>query len=151
MSHSYSRLIYHCIFSTKDRKPCITADLRDRLYAYIGGILRRHNGHLIKAGGRADHIHVLLELNGTTAVADAIRPIKANSSKWLHETMPDSGEFGWQTGYGAFSTSASAVDDIIRYIDGQESHHRISTFEEEFVAFLRRHNIAYDRRYALDS
>lgn len=147
MSHAYSKLIYHCIFSTKDRKPHLTDNLRDRAYAYIAGIISKSHGHLIKAGGTADHVHLLLELKGDTFVSEGMRLIKANSSKWIHDTFPDQSHFAWQTGYGAFSVSLSTVDDVVRYLEKQEEHHRHQTFEKELVAFLLRHHISYDERY----
>jgi len=147
MSHAYSKLIYHCIFSTKDRKPYLTNTLRDRVYAYIAGIIRQSRGHLIKAGGTADHVHLLLELKGDTSIAEGMRLIKSNSSKWIHDTFPDQAHFAWQTGYGAFSVSLSALADVVRYLEQQEEHHRHQTFEDELVAFLHRHNIVYDERY----
>jgi REP element-mobilizing transposase RayT len=113
MAHSYAKLLFHFIFSTKGRAADITPMMRDRLYAYIGGILRNEQGHLLKAGGTANHVHLLIELKSAMAVADAIRLIKANSSKWVHETFSDHAKFGWQTGYGAFSVSLSAVDEIV--------------------------------------
>ena len=81
------------------------------------------------------------------AVVEGMRLIKANSSKWVHDTFPDQSHFAWQTGYGAFSVSLSSVDDVVRYLENQEEHHRHQTFEEELVAFLRRHHISYDERH----
>ncbi len=149
MSHTYSRLLYHCIFSTKDRRPQVDPTLRERLHSYIGGVLQGHGGKLLKAGGTQEHIHLLIELEPKISLADAMRLIKANSSKWIRETYPDSSCFGWQTGYAAFTVSSSSVGDVIGYIDNQEEHHRTRTFDEEFKAFLERHGLEYDNRYVL--
>jgi REP element-mobilizing transposase RayT len=150
MAHTFTKLAYHCIFSTKGRARLITPDIRERLYAYIGGILREHGSTSLRAGGTEDHVHLLIELAATLPVADAMRIIKANSSKWIRETFPTHGVFAWQTGYAAFTVSASAIDDVKRYIDRQLEHHRERTFEEEFIEFLRRHDLEYDERYVLD-
>ena len=98
-------------------------------------------------GGAADHVHILLSLPPTLAISKALQLIKGGSSKWVHSTFPGQRLFGWQIKYGAFSVSVSLLDKIVRYIQDQEEHHRRMTFQEEFVALLKRHNIAYDERY----
>ena len=102
---SYSRLTYHIVFATKYRKPDITDDLRSRLYEYIGGTLRAKKGQLIEIGGVDDHLHLLTILSPTLAVADVIRDVKANSSKWMNEQLGLANGFQWQKGYGAFTVS----------------------------------------------
>ena len=81
------------------------------------------------------------------AMAKAMQLIKGGSSKWVHETFPEQRLFGWQTKYGAFSVSVSQVDRIVGYIENQETHHRRRTFQEEFIALLKKHRIEYDARY----
>lgn len=147
MAHTYAKLLYHCIFSTKDRRRCIDPSIRDRLYGYIGGVLRQRGGRLIKAGGMYDHIHLLIELRSAVSIADAMRLVKANSSKWIHETFAEVARFDWQTGYAAFTVSSSAVENVVRYIDCQEEHHRTRTFADELAEFLNRHKIEYDERH----
>ena len=116
VAHTQSKLLYHYIFSTKGRRALITEASRPRLYPYIASILGAKDGLLLAVGGTADHVHLLIELPAALSVADAMRLVKANSSKWARETFPTHAEFGWQTGYGAFTVSASATDDVIRYI-----------------------------------
>jgi len=140
-------LHYHIVFSTKNRLPQINADLRERLYAYIGGIIKGERGLLLEAGGTQDHVHLLAALPGHPSVADFLRLIKTNSSKWVHDTFAHHRAFAWQSGYGAFSVSRSNDDDVRRYIEAQAEHHRRTTFQEEFVEFLRRHEIPFDERY----
>jgi putative transposase len=94
-----------------------------------------------------DHVHLLCSLSKELAVAEALRLIKANSSKWIHETFPQHGSFAWQAGYGAFAVSYSHLDSVKRYIASQAEHHKKSSFQEEFRAFLRKHDIAFDERY----
>jgi REP element-mobilizing transposase RayT len=147
MPQSFTCLHYHLIFSTKNRVPAITADLQPRLYEYLGGILRAEQCVLLAAGGMPDHVHLLCSLHKELAIAAALRLLKANSSKWIHETFPQHRAFAWQAGYGAFAVSYSHLDRVKRYIAGQARHHRRITFQEEFVAFLRRHRIEYDERY----
>ena len=146
MPQSYTSLHYHLIFSTKQRAPSIGADVAARLYSYLGGILANIGGTLVEAGGTADHVHLLAGLSPRVAVADALRVIKTNSSKWMHEEVGRR-EFGWQDGYGAFAVSCSNLDRVRQYIRQQEEHHRRMSFAEELVAFLKRHKVTYDERY----
>jgi REP element-mobilizing transposase RayT len=150
MPHSYSKLLYHTIFSTKERAALLTETIWQRLGSYIGSILSAKRGETLATGGTPDHVHLLVALPASLSVADAMRLVKTNSSKWIRETFATHGTFGWQTGYAAFSVSASAADDVRAYLADQERHHRTRTFEEEYVAFLSRHGLEYDARYLWD-
>jgi REP element-mobilizing transposase RayT len=150
MPQSFAALHYHIIFSTKNREPFLDRALQPRLYEYVGGILRNHNGALLAAGGMPDHVHLLVGLHREMSVAEGVKFVKGLSSEWIHDTFPDRRAFAWQAGYGAFTVSYSNRDQVKRYIDGQEEHHRTRTFQEEFVAFLQRHGIGYDERYLWD-
>jgi REP element-mobilizing transposase RayT len=150
MAHSFAALYCHIIFSTKNREQLIAREFQPRLFAYIGGVLRDERMALLAVGGMPDHVHLLVSLARESSVADAVRLIKANSSGWVHKTFPDLQDFAWQSGYGAFSVSASAMPAVKRYLDRQEEHHRTQSFEEEFVSFLRKHGIEYDERYLCD-
>ena len=147
MPHSYVSCLVHYAFSTRERRPWIAAEVQPRLSAYIGGIARQNGITARAVGGVADHVHALLSLPSTTSVATAVQLIKGGSSKWVHDTFPDLRDFAWQEGYGAFSVGVSQVDDTIAYIQSQEEHHRLRTFQEEFLLFLERHGVAYDPRY----
>jgi REP element-mobilizing transposase RayT len=147
MPQSFASLHYHIIFSTKNRVAAISPDLQPRLYEYLGGILRAQDGVLLAAGGMPDHVHLLVGLTKEMAVAEAVRLLKSNSSKWIHETFSERSNFAWQAGYGAFTVSYSNRQQVRKYIAGQAEHHRTRTFQEEFVAFLKRHHIEYDERY----
>jgi REP element-mobilizing transposase RayT len=147
MPQSFASLHCHLIFSTKHRAPSITAALQPRLFAYCGGILRDTGTVLVAAGGMPDHVHLLVSLGRDASVAEVMRLVKANSSKWVHETFPEQSGFAWQNGYGAFAVSFSLVDRVRAYLANQAEHHRKVTFQEELVAFLKRHGIAYDERY----
>ena|SRR5688572_17354439 len=140
MPQSFGSLHCHIVFSTKNRLPLISSDLQPRLFEYFGGIIRNHSSSLVAAGGIADHVHLLISLGRTIAVADAVRVIKSNSSKWIHDELRIS-EFQWQEGYGAFAVSYSNIDSVKPYLATQEQHHRCLTFQEEFREVLRRHNL----------
>ena len=147
MSHTYTNLLVHVIFSTKNRESLIKAQLRPDLHAYIGGIVRELKGTAIIVGGTENHIHMLARLPSTSSIADVVRIVKANTSKWLHEKWPEEWRFGWQTGYAALTVSESNSDAVRTYIAEQENHHKKISFEDEFIAFLRKNAIPYDPRY----
>src|SRR5947208_10148235 len=144
---SYISSYFHCVFSTKERRPLITAALRERLWPFLGGIARNNKMKAVEIGGIEDHVHILLSLPATIPVAKALQLLKGGSSKWVHETFPEHRLFRWQVKYGAFGVSVSLLDKTIQYIEKQEEHHRKMTFQEEFLALLKKHHIAYDERY----
>ena len=144
---SYVSAYFHCVFSTKERRPLITPELRKRLWPFLGGIARQNKMKAIEVGGVADHVHILLSLPSTLAVAKAQVDLAEASLKAIHETFPEQRVFAWQEEYGAFSVSVSQLDKTIEYIRGQEAHHRKMTFQEEFLALLKKHRIEYDERY----
>lgn len=141
--HSYVSSLHHCVFATKDREPCLTPVIRERLWPYLGGIARENEIKALAAGGVADHVHVLISLPATMSVAK-VQLLKGNSSKWIYETFPERRNFAWQEGYGAFSISVSGVEEIRAYIHKQEEHHRTRTYREEVITFLKRHGLPFD-------
>ena len=144
MGHSYTNILLHVVFGTKGRLARIEAGWRQRLYEYMAGVAKTEFGHALKIGGTGDHVHALLSMNNDVSISDAMRKWKCLSSGWVHETFSDASAFAWQRGYAAFSVSRSNASGVIRYIDGQEAHHRKQTFQEEFRAFLERHGVRYD-------
>lgn len=150
MPQSLTNLLYHLIFSTKNREPLIDATLLPRLHDYLGGIINESGGRVIRIGGVADHVHILSHFPSTMTVADAIRIIKSNSSGWVHRTFSQHAAFAWQSGYAAFTVSQSVCDDVRAYIANQEEHHRTISFQDEYRAFLRKNDIAFDERYVWD-
>ena len=146
MPHTYCSALFHCVFSTKQRRKIIAPDVQSRLWPYMGGIAREHKMKALAVGGTDDHIHLLLSLPSSLPVAKAMREIKSASSHWMHETCGLRG-FEWQEGYGAFSIGWSQVETTLAYIAGQEEHHRKRDFQAEFVAILKKHRIEYDPRY----
>ena len=147
MPQTYSNLDYHVIFSTHERRPFITPDIRQRLYDYIGGILKNERCVLLAAGGTADHVHLLISTHTQIAVADFMRAAKAKTSKWIHETYPPKRDFQWQAGYGAFTVSRSNREKVMKYIDEQEEHHKKISFRDEFAAILKKCGVEFDAKY----
>jgi REP element-mobilizing transposase RayT len=147
---SFTCLHYHLVFGTKHREPTITPAIRPRLYPYLGGLIRAEGGHPVTIGGMPDHVHILARLGQAKALADVMRVVKTNSSKWVHDTFPEAVGFGWQTGYGAFTIGQSSLDAVRRYIEDQEEHHKKRSCQDEFRAMLRQHGIEFDERYLWD-
>jgi putative transposase len=146
MAHTYCSALFHCVFSTKERRRAIAPELQKRLSAYMGGIARENEMKALAVGGTEDQIHLLLSLPSTLTIAEAMRKIKGGSSRWLHESCGLTG-FEWQKGYGAFSIGCSQVDATRAYIAGQREHHRKRDFQAEFLSILKRHGIDYDPQY----
>jgi len=145
MPHTYTNLIYHIIFATKERSPFITSELKPRLYDYLGGTVRGLEGVLLEIGGTNDHIHLLIKLKPTVKFADFMRELKANSSAWANRTT--NRRFEWQNGYGAFTVGETQIENVSRYIKNQEKHHSKMNFEDEFKDLLSRSGIDFDERF----
>jgi REP element-mobilizing transposase RayT len=148
MSHTSGNILLHFIFSTAGRRPLILPEFRDDLFAYLGGIVREMNGTALIINGESDHVHMLIRVRPVHSAAVIVRVVKANSSRWVRGKY--SPRFGWQTGYGVFSVSESHVAAVTEYIAGQKEHHEKHSFQEEFVAFLKKNHIEYDERYIWD-
>lgn len=150
MAGTYTKLIYHIVFSTKSRQPLITAAIEKELHKYIGGIVRGLEGTCLEINGTEDHVHILALLPPKIAISDALRVVKANSSKWVHETILDLRRFGWQDGFAAFSTSKSQVESVRQYIIDQKAHHAKLVFKSELLGLLEKHEVEFDERYVWD-
>ncbi len=148
MPQTCGNIVVHLIFSTKSRSPLIKPELRADLFAYLGGIIREMGGTALIIDGSADHVHVLARIRPAHSPAEIARVIKTNSSRWVHQKCGV--KFAWQSGYGVFSVSESNVVSVARYIATQEAHHKKYSFQEEFVAFLKKNSVAYDERYIWD-
>ncbi|HTW32601.1 MAG TPA: IS200/IS605 family transposase [Candidatus Sulfotelmatobacter sp.] len=145
MSHTYISDLVHCVFSTKLRRNLIPEDVQADLWAFLGGIARKNGFKALMVGGTGNHVHALLSLPATMPLAKAMQLVKGASSHWMNEIH--SHDFAWQEGYGAFTVGISQVESTIAYIRGQAEHHRRLSFEEEFLAFLKKHNVEYDPQY----
>jgi putative transposase len=150
MAGKYLSLLVHFTWSTAGREPWLAEDMREDLYSYIGGIMRKKKAKLISAGGMFDHIHLYASMPSTISIADFVNAVKSNSSRWVHESRAQLRSFAWQEGYGAFSVSKSEEQRVVRYISNQESHHRKRTFKQELIVLLEKHGIEYDKRYIWD-
>jgi putative transposase len=144
MVHTYPNILIHCVFSTKERRDLIPDELRKKLPGYFAGIGKNHEIPVLAAGGTANHVHLLIALPATIALAKATQLFKANSSRWIGEHGID---FAWQQGYGAFSVSASNREAVRHYVVHQPEHHAKHSFEDEFVSLLRKSGVDYDPQF----
>jgi len=147
MSDSYTNLLYHIVFSTKDRRPLITPNYEVRLYDYLGGTIRKLGGISLELNSTEDHVHLLARLRPDCALSDVLRNLKANATGWMHDVFPLLKDFSWQRGYGAFTVSQSSVEAVRHYIARQKEHHQKISFRDEFIQFLQENGIEYDERF----
>jgi REP-associated tyrosine transposase len=147
MAHTYSNLLIHAIFGTKDHRRLLDTEVKSEVFPYMGGIIRNLGGVPIIINGSHDHVHALFGQPVTLSVSDMMEKLKANSSKWVHQRWPQRRLFAWQQGYAAFSVSHSRLGQVRSYIESQEKHHAKQSFREELAAFLKKNDISYDPRY----
>ena len=151
MPQSLSNILVHIIFSTCDRKPYLKdTGLRQELWRYLGGTSKKNDCPCIIVGGFEDHVHILAHQSKNIALKDWIRELKRASSSWIKTKDKSLEDFKWQSGYGAFSVSQSKADDVVSYIENQDTHHQKVTFEEEYLSFLEKYEIEFDKRYLWD-
>lgn len=151
MPQSLAKLYVHIIFSTKNRFPFLQdKELRNEMYAYLGGACNGLDSPVLTVGGVADHVHILCVLSKNLSLAKFVGEIKRGSSKWVKTKGRGVSKFAWQNGYGAFSISQPHVEAMRKYIARQEEHHRKKTFQREFRAFLKQYDVEFDERFVWD-
>ena len=139
MPHSFTDILIHAIFATRSRAALIADEIRPELFAYMGGIVRKTGGKALLINGPADHVHMLVRIATDVSLADLMRLVKENSSKWLGEKWPERSAFAWQTGYAAFSVSLSHRDEVYQYIRNQQIRHKTMSFADEIRAVFRKY------------
>jgi len=151
MSSTHQQLLYHIVFSTKNRKPYLAnEEHRAKVFAYMAGIAKNLEGFALEINGWIDHAHLLVRIPAKVAVSDFVGRLKSNTSKHVNETGGVINKFGWQEGFGAFTVSVSQKDKVARYIKDQVVHHERETFADEYLRLLDRHKVEYDPRYVWD-
>ena len=151
MPQSLSAVYIHLIFSTKDRRPFLRDNvIRNKIHAQLGGISKTLRCPPISIGGVEDHVHILCRFGRTISQAEWVKELKRVSNGWMKMQSSDYSQFEWQGGYAAFSVSQSNMQNVKRYIENQEEHHRRMTFQDELRALLKKHAIEFDERYIWD-
>ncbi|ANI88134.1 transposase [Arachidicoccus ginsenosidimutans] len=146
---TYTQILYQIVYSTKNREATLNAENRKELYKYIWGILKNKNCHLYQIGGIENHLHIVTHLHPSVALADLVKNIKLASTDYIKSKNLFPDFTGWQDGYGAFTYSVEAKENLINYVKNQEEHHRKKTFVEEYKELLNEHNIEFDEKYLL--
>ncbi len=147
MANTYTQIHIQAVFSVQNRVCIIQKAWETELYKYMTGIIQNHDHKLLAINGMPDHVHVFFGMRPTQSLSDLMQDIKGDSSKWINQKGFINGRFSWQEGYGAFSYSKSQVDQVINYIRNQKDHHRKRTFAEEYLDFLEKFQVPYDKRY----
>ena len=147
MAQTLVNVLVHVVFSTKDRRHLIKAEVQLLLFAYLAGTLKNLDSPCLAIGGTSNHVHLLTALSKKASLSDVVGKLKKSSSKWLKTKGPAYAHFAWQEGYGAFSIGQSQVGAVKRYIARQEAHHKTKSFEAELIATLRKYEVEYDERY----
>ena len=151
MANTYSQLYVHVVFAVETRAAVLPPNHKEELHKFITGIVKNRGQKLIAINSMADHVHILAGQTPDIALSDLVRDIKAGSSKFINESRWVAGRFNWQEGFGAFSYSHSQLQNVIRYIQNQEQHHRKRTFHQEYVEMLEKFRVDYDGRYIFQS
>jgi len=150
MPQSLAKIYIHLIFSTKNRERVPPDDVRTDLHAYFGGTLNGLGCSPIEINTESDHAHLLFVMTRTETLSDVVGQVKKSANDWLRARAPQFANFYWQGGYGAFSVSQSAVEQVREYIRNQREHHKRVSFQDELRAFLKRYEIDFDERYVWD-
>jgi REP element-mobilizing transposase RayT len=150
MADTYSQIYLQVVFAVKGRRSLIQSEWKDELYKYICGVVNGKKEKVYAIGGVSDHIHILISIKPNILLSDLVRDIKCNSSKWINERQYVDGKFQWQEGFGAFSYNQSQLDNVIRYINNQEDHHKKKSFKNEYLEFLEQFYIEYDEKYLFE-
>ena len=149
MANTYTQIHIHAIFSVQNRMSLIHKQWQDELYKYISGIIDKNGHKVMQIGGMPDHVHVLLGMRPAQSLSDLMQAIKGGSSFWINQKQLVMGKFEWQDGYGAFSYGKSQINDVIKYIQQQEVHHKKRTFADEYLELLKLFEVKFDERYIL--
>ncbi|WP_294301881.1 IS200/IS605 family transposase [uncultured Chryseobacterium sp.] len=150
MPQSLNKIYIHIVFSTKNRAPLISDEIKDDLFKYLGGICKNLECSPIQVGGYRDHVHILCMLSKKITLIKLLEELKSSSSKWIKTLDVKYANFYWQSGYGAFSVNPTEIEVVTNYIQKQEEHHQVKGFQEEYRAFLKKYNIEYNEEYVWD-
>ena len=147
MANTYTQIYVQIVFAVQGRQNLIRPQYNDELQKYMTGIISGQGQQLIAINNMPDHFHILVGQKPNIALSDLVRDIKAGSPGFINDRRWALGRFSWQQGFGAFSYSHSQLDAVIRYIQNQQEHHRRTTFQEEYLEFLKRFNVPHDEQY----
>lgn len=147
MAGTFSQIYIQVVFAVKGRKSSILPRWEEELYKYITGIVNNKGQKMLAINGMPDHIHIFIGMRPTCCLSDLVREIKKSSNEFIKERNFTSAGFEWQGGYGAFSYSHSAINNVIKYVMNQKEHHKKRTFRDEYEELLRKFDIPFKEEY----
>ncbi len=147
MGNTYHQMYIQAVFAVKYRAALIQPEWKHRLFGVIGNLIKDAGCKPIIINGVEDHVHCFFGLIPSASVSNVMQNAKAKSSKWINESNLLERKFNWQNGFGAFSYSHSAIENVFRYIQNQEAHHKKEKFLDEYIGLLKQHEIEYDERF----
>ena len=147
MANTYTQIHIQCVMAVKYRASLIQPDWKDQMQKYITGIIQNYGHKMLAINNMPDHLHMFFGFRPNQSLADLMRIVKSESTKWINDKQFTPAVFNWQEGYGAFSYSRSQVPRVVEYVMNQEEHHRHKTFLEEYEQFLKQFEVDYDERY----
>lgn len=148
MANTYTQIYMHIVFAVARREALIADQWADELYKYMAGACKNRKHFVHAINGTADHVHLLIGMHPGESVSELVQSLKIQSTKWINEKFLH-GEFGWQSGYGAFSYSKSLVPAVKRYVEKQKVHHQRVSFEDELKGILEKAGIDYAPEYMM--
>ena len=150
MANTYTQSYFHLVFAVKNREALIQKKWKDELEMYITGIIQNHKHKLIAIGSMPDHIHIFLGYNVNQLIPELVEEIKTSSNAWIKQKKYSKFKFEWQRGYGAFTHSHSQIDQVVKYINNQQNHHRKKSFREEYLEMLNKNDIKFQDEYLFE-
>jgi putative transposase len=147
---TFTQLYVQLEFAVKNRDAVLNKNIRYRVFEYMSGIITEMKHKSLIVNGVSNHVHIFIGLNPSKSISDTVHDIKRSSTLFINSEKLCTGRFAWQEGYGGFSYSRSQLDDVYKYIQNQEEHHRKKSFKEEYIQFLRKFEIDYDERFLFD-
>jgi REP element-mobilizing transposase RayT len=147
MANTYTQIYIHTIFCVQNRVSLIKPEWREELYKYLTGIVKNNGHKLIAINGMPDHLHMFMGMTPDQAISDLMQAVKGDSSKWIHSKGFVRGRFEWQAGFGGFSYSISQIDNVVKYINNQQNHHKKKSFIEEYTESLDKFKVPFNEHY----
>lgn len=150
MANTYSQIYLQFVFAVKGRQSLIPPQHKEELHKYITGLVQNRKSKMLAVHAMPDHIHIFVGFKPALSISDFVKEIKVESNEFINSKKWVRGKFSWQEGYGVFSYSHSHIGKVISYVQNQESHHRQSSFREEYFELLNKFQIDHDEKYVFD-
>jgi REP element-mobilizing transposase RayT len=150
MANTFSQIYLQFVFSVKHRKCLIPKEHKEELHRYITGLVQRRNAKMLAVHCMPDHAHIFVGFRSSMSISDFVKEIKVESNEFINQKRWTNDKFGWQEGYGVFLYSQSHIDNVVKYIQRQEEHHRKHTFGEEYCDLLREFQLPFEEKRLFD-